>query len=143
MRFARPKTRRDLSEASAGFTLAEVLAALLFMAIVVPVAMQGMHVAALAGAVGERKGEAVRVAQRILDEAVLMTNWSATVQGDNTAEGIRQFRWTLRNDPWSIDLNQNVVRLLTVEVFFNAQEREYSVRLSTLVDSTPPQIITQ
>jgi hypothetical protein len=143
MRFARPKIRRELSEASAGFTLAEVLAALLFMAIVVPVAMQGMHIAALAGAVGERKGEAVRVAQRILDDAIVMTNWSATVQGDTTREGIRQFRWTLRNDPWSIDLNQNVIRLLTVEVFFNAQEREYSVRLSTLVDSTPPQIIIQ
>ena len=143
MRFATPTNRRDLNEASSGFTLAEVLAALLFMAIVVPVAMQGMHVAALAGTVGERKSEAVRVAQRILDDAIVMTNWSATVQGDTLREGIRQFRWTLRNEPWNIDLNQNVIRQLTVEVFFNAQEREYSVRLSTLVDSTPPQIITQ
>ncbi len=143
MKFARPRIRRDLSEASAGFTLAEVLAALLFMAIVVPVALQGMHVATLAGTVGVRKGEAVRVAQRILDNAILMTNWSATTQGDTTREGIRDFRWTLRNDPWNIDLNQNVIRQLTVEVFFTAQEREYSVRLSTLVDSTPPQIISQ
>jgi hypothetical protein len=120
-----------------------VLAALLFMAIVVPVALQGMHVASLAGTVGVRKGEAVRVAQRILDEAIVMTNWSATMQSDTTREGLRQFRWTLRNDPWNTDLNQNVIRQLTVEVFFTAQEREYSVRLSTLVDSTPPLLTSQ
>jgi hypothetical protein len=143
MRFVTPTNRRNLNEASAGFTLAEVLAALLFMAIVVPVAMQGMHVAALAGTVGERKGEAVRVAQRILDDAIVMTNWSATTQGGDLREGIRPFRWTLHNEAWSVDLNQNVIRLLTVEVFFNAQDREYSVRLSTLIDSTPPQIISQ
>jgi len=143
MRFATPTNRPGLSEASAGFTLAEVLAALLFMAIVVPVALQGMHVASLAGTVGVRKGEAVRVAQRILDDAIVMTNWSATMQSDTTREGLRQFRWTLRNDPWNTDLNQNVIRQLTVEVFFTAQEREYSVRLSTLVDSTPPLLTSQ
>jgi hypothetical protein len=141
MKFATRNDKRDRSpanEASSAFTLAEVLAALMFMAIVIPVALEGMHVAALAGAVAQRKGEAARVAQRILGEAILMTNWSQAMQGDTTYEGLRQFRWTMRNDSWNVDINQNVIRLLTIEVFYTAQEREYSVRLSTLVDSTPP-----
>jgi hypothetical protein len=141
MRSATPSNRRGGSpanEACSAFTLAEVLAALLFMAIVVPVTIEGMHIASLAGAVAQRKGEAARVAQRILAQTILMTNWSQTIQGDTAYEGTRQFQWTLRNDAWNVDINQNMIRQLTVEVVFKAQDRDYSVRLSTLVDSTPP-----
>jgi hypothetical protein len=120
----------------AAFTLAEVLAALLFMAIVIPAAIEGMHIASLAGTVAERKGEAARVAQRLLTESLITTNWNQAVQTGNLTEGQRQFRWTIQNDPWEQDPNQNVMRLLSVEVFFTAQNREYSVRLSTLADSS-------
>jgi type II secretory pathway pseudopilin PulG len=119
-----------------GFTLAEVLAALLFMAIVVPVAMQGLHIASLAGAVAQRKGEAARIAQRVLNESLVTTNWSQSLQGGTTIEGQRQFRWTLRSDPWTQDPAQNVLRQLSVEVIFTAQNREYAVKLTTLVDSS-------
>ena len=122
--------------AAAGFTLAEVLAALLFMAIVIPAAIEGMHIASLAGTVAERKGEAARVAQRLLTENLVTTNWNQAVQTGNLTEGQREFRWTIQNDLWSQDPNQNVMRLLTVEVFFTAQNREYSVRMSTLLDSS-------
>ena len=121
---------------TAGFTLAEVLAALLFMAIVIPAAIEGMHIASLAGTVAERKGEAARVAQRLLTENLVTTNWNQGVQTGNLVEGQRQFRWTMQNDPWNQDPNQNVIRLLSVEVFFTAQNREYSVRMSTLADSS-------
>ena len=122
----------------AGFTLAEVLAALLFMAIVIPAAVEGLHIASLAGTVAERKGEAARVAQRLLAESLVTTNWNQSVQSGTLVEGQRQFRWSLRNDPWNQDPNQNVVRLLSVEVTFAAQNRDYSVRMSTLVDSSQP-----
>jgi hypothetical protein len=109
------------------------------MGIVVPVAIEGLHIASLAGAVAERKGEAARVAQRILDESLVTTNWNnQTIQNGTVTEGQRQFRWTLRNDPWNEDQNQNVMHQLCVEVFYTAQNREYSVRLSTLVDSSTP-----
>jgi len=123
-------------QGAAGFTLAEVLAALLFMAIVIPAAIEGMHIASLAGTVAERKGEAARVAQRLLTESLVSTNWDQAVQTGNLTEGQHQFRWTIQNDPWNQDPNQNVIRLLTVEVFFTAQNREYSVRMSTLADSS-------
>lgn len=119
-----------------GFTLAEVLAALLFMAIVVPVAMEGLHIASRAGAVAQRKGEAARIAQRVLTENLVTTNWNQSVQSGSTTEGQREFRWTLRSDPWTQDPTQNVLRQLSVDVTFTAQNREYTVRMSTLVDSS-------
>jgi type II secretory pathway component PulJ len=121
---------------AAGFTLAEVLAALLFMAIVIPVAIEGMHVASRAGTVSERKGEAARVAQRLLAENLVTTNLNQGVQGGTLTEGQREFNWTLHSDPWNQDPNQNVIHQLTVEVKFKAQNQEYAVRMSTLVDSS-------
>ena len=121
---------------TAGFTLAEVLAALLFMAIVIPAALEGMHIASLAGTVAARKGEAARVAQRLLTESLVTTNWSQSSQSGTLTEGQRQFAWTMHSDPWTQDPSQNVIRQLSVEVRFAAQGQDYSVRMSTLVDSS-------
>jgi type II secretory pathway component PulJ len=120
----------------AAFTLAEVLAALVFMAIVIPVALEAMHVASRAGTVAARKGEAARVAQRLLAETLVTTNWSQSVQSGTLTESQRQFDWTMHNDPWSQDPSQNVIRQLSVEVKFTAQNQPYSVRMTTLVDSS-------
>jgi len=129
------RLRRDKS----AFTLAEVLAALLFMAIVIPVALEGMHVASRAGSVAVRKREAARVAERILNESLVTTNWNnGGSQVGAVVEGIRQFQWTLRNEPWNVDQNTSTMRLLSVEVTYAAQGQNYSVRLSTLVDSATP-----
>ena len=137
MKFGRPRSRPSPGHLrQAGFTLAEVLAALLFMAIVIPTAIEGMHIASLAGTVAARKSEAARVAQRVLAESLVTTNWNQSVQSGTVTEGQRQFRWTLRSDPWGQDPTQNVIRLLSVEVTFQAQNRDYSVRLSTLADSS-------
>ena len=125
-----------LVRARGGFTLAEVLAALVFMSIVIPVAVEGLHIASRAGAVAERKGEAARVAQRLLDESLVTTNWSQSGLSGTVSEGQRQFNWTLKNDPWNFDPNQSVIRQVSVEVGFLVQGQEYKVRMSTLVDST-------
>ena len=135
MRFGTP-TGRAGRRLDAGFTLAEVLAALLFMAIVIPAAIEALRIASLAGTVAERKGEAVRVAQRLLAENLVTTNWNQSAQSGTLTEGRRQFRWTMRTDPWNQDRIQNVILQLSVEVKYAAQNRDYSVRMSTLVDSS-------
>jgi hypothetical protein len=126
-----------------GFTLAEVLAALLFMAIVIPVAIEGLHIASLAGSVAQRKGEAARVAQRLLTESLVTTNWNQSIQNGTVIEGQRSFTWTLHNDMWNEDPNQSGLRQLSVEVHFTAQNRDYAVRMSTLVDSSLSTLTTQ
>ena len=68
-----PATHRTLlaKRGRGAFTLAEVLAALAFMAIVIPVAIQGLRIANLAGQVGQRKAAAGRIAERVLNEWII------------------------------------------------------------------------
>ncbi len=117
--------------ACAGFTLAEVLAALLFMIIVIPVAVEGLQVANRAGQLGHRKALAARIADRVLTEQLVTGQWQTTSQGGTILEGPFEYRWLVRLEPW----NLGNMRLLTVLVTFPLQGQDYDVRLSTLVDN--------
>jgi hypothetical protein len=125
------KTARNsgLSRESA-FTLAECLAAMAFLAIVIPVAIQALHVSSLAGQVAARKGEAARVADRVLNQSLVLTNWNTGAQNGTYTEGADEFRWKLSSQNWSKD----AMELLTAEVTFSAQGHDYSVTLSTLAN---------
>jgi Tfp pilus assembly protein PilV len=114
----------------AAFTLAEVLAAMLFLAIVIPAAVEALHVASLAGEVAARKDAAARIADRILNESLVTTNWSNGEQNGTVSEGVLDFRWTLTSQNWP----QNAMQLLTAEVTFQAQGKDYSVKLDTLAN---------
>ncbi len=114
------------------FTLVEVLAALAFMAIVIPVAIRGIQVASRAGQVALRKAEATRVAERILNESMISTNWNKSTQSGTFIEGSREFRWQLGNRVWT----QEPMRLVTVQVTYSLQGKDYEVHLSTLADGT-------
>jgi hypothetical protein len=132
MKFATPRNKK-----SAAFTLAEVLAAMLFLAIVIPAAVEALHVASRAGEVAVRKGVAARIADRILNESLIMTNWNNGVQSGTVSEGALDFRWTLSSQAWPRDAMQQ----LTAQVTFQAQGKDYSVKLSTLA-SLPNQPTT-
>jgi hypothetical protein len=125
MKLATPRIK-----SRAAFTLAEVLAAMLFLAIVIPVAVEALHVSALAGEVAARKGAAARVADRVLNESLVTTNWSSGGQSGTVSEGAMDFNWTLTAQNWPKD---TTMQLLTAEVKFPAQGKDYSVKLSTLV----------
>ena len=114
------------------------MAALVFMAIVIPVALQALSIAGRAGEVAARKQEAALVAERVLNENIVTTNWDKAVQNGTIRQGLLDFRWMLRSEPWNEDPNQSNLRLLSIEVLFDAQGRDYSVKLSTLVDNTSP-----
>jgi type II secretory pathway pseudopilin PulG len=115
-----------------GFTLAEVLAAMLFMAIVIPVAMGGLRIASRAGAVAGRKSVAVQLADSKLNELIVTSQWRNTGQGGTFGDQWPGYRWTVKNELWSA----GAMRLITVEVTYPAQNQDYSVRLSTLMQDT-------
>ena len=125
-----PNKKRAAQRGCAAFTLAEVLAALLFLAIVIPTAVDALHVASLAGEVAARKGVAARVADRILSESLVTTNWTSGNQSGTVTEGFLDFKWKLTSATWPEDSMQ----LLTAEVTFSAQGKDYSVKLSTLAN---------
>jgi type II secretory pathway pseudopilin PulG len=132
---ARRRRSQALCSRESAFTLAEVLAALLFLAIVIPAAVEALHLASLAGVVAARKGGAARVADRILNESIVTTNWNTGTQNGTVTEGAQEFRWTLTSQNWPVD----AMELLTAEVKYSAQGRDYSVKLSTLAN---PQTLT-
>lgn len=129
MKFGTPIRHKQY--AAAAFTLAEVLAAMLLLAIVIPAAIEALHVASTAGTVAVRKADAARVAERILNENIVMANWNQANQSGTVVANGQEFHWTLRNERWPTD----VMQLLTAEVTFAAQERSCLVRLSTLVNA--------
>src|SRR5258708_32950819 len=98
MKLATAKTKNR-----AAFTLAEVLAAMLFLAIVIPAAVEALHVSSLAGEVAARKGAAARIADRILNESLVLTNWNNGAQSGTVSEGALDFRWTLASQSWPAD----------------------------------------
>jgi type II secretory pathway pseudopilin PulG len=118
--------------ARAAFTLAEVLAALAFMAIVIPVAVEGLRIANLAGQVGQRKATAAQIAERVLNEWMLTSQSQIPAQSGTIQERVQQFRWTVQIESWPEDN----MRLVTVRVVYLVQGRDYDVRLSTLLDNS-------
>lgn len=123
-------SRAANSRRQAGFTLAEVLAALVFMAIVIPVAVQGVRVAGLAGQVGERRSTAARIADRLLNEFQATGQLLSGQQSGLVREGTREYRWRLLTEPWA---GENMTEV-TMRVFFDVQGKEYEASLTTLVD---------
>ena len=118
----------------AGFTLAEVLAALVFMAIVIPVAVEGLRLASQVGQVAHRKAIALRLAQNILNELILTGQWQQTSQQGTIEEAPFEFFWRLQAETW-ID---GVLQMVSVQVTFPVQGQEYDVQLSTLIDNSVP-----
>jgi len=121
---------RLTDRARRGFTLAEVLAALVFMAIVIPVAIEGLRVASRAGVMAQRKMIAARVADRVLHESLLGGQFQ-TARNGVALEGVEQYRWSIRTEPW----REDAMRLITVEVVFPVQGQDFDVHLSTLVSN--------
>jgi general secretion pathway protein I len=114
------------------FTLAEVLAALAFMAIVIPVAVEGLRIANRAGLVAQRKDVASRIADRVLNETLVTGQAKSGSRSGVVQEGFQEYRWSVRAEPWPED----AMRVVTVEVIFPVQGQDYDVRLSTLISSS-------
>jgi prepilin-type N-terminal cleavage/methylation domain-containing protein len=118
-----------------GFTLAEVLAALLLMAILIPVTMHGVTVASRAGMLGQRKTAAIRIAERVLEEQIVSGQMDTATPNGTVVEGNISYPWTLRSDPWVEDSNITM-NIVTVRVEFSVQGNTYDVAASTLYDPT-------
>ena len=119
-----------LSRPTRAFTLVEVLASLMLMAIIVPVAMEGMSIATRAGILGQRKAAAMRVADRMLNEIIATGQATQTSQSGTVAEGDASYAWTLESTTWSED----ALLQLTVRVNFSVQGNAHSISASTLFD---------
>jgi type II secretory pathway pseudopilin PulG len=121
-----------VKRARRAFTLAEVLAAMLFMAIVIPVAVQGLRIASLAGEVSQRKIVAARIGNKVLNELKVTGQLQSGGQSGVVQEGGLPYKWSVRNETWTEDTT-SPMNLVTLTVTYTAQGKDYNVHFSTLL----------
>jgi type II secretory pathway pseudopilin PulG len=103
------------------------------MAVVIPVALEGMSIVSRAAVLGQRKVAAMRVAERVLNEQLLLLSQG---QGaENSANGIEtdggvDYPWTLQTAAWPEDS----MTQLTVRVSFKVRGTSYEMKADTLFD---------
>ena len=114
------------------FTLVEVLAALLFMAILLPVTVNAVRVASRAGQVGDRKATATRLAERVMNELLVTGGLAQNNASGQIEERDRSYEWRMRSESWA----EGRMNLVTVTVSYEVQGQTYDVSLATLYDPT-------
>lgn len=119
-----------------GFTFVEVLAALVFLAILVPAIVQGLTLANRTSVVSERSAIAGELAENKLNELLINNAWeTATETRGDFGTDWPGYRWEMNETTWDQD-TVNTMTELTVQVFFPVQGQERNVQLSTLVSAT-------
>ena len=122
--------RKKKRAAAKGFTLMEVLAALLLTALVLPAVLKGVSLASMLVSDSDRKYEALDLAEAKLAEVLLEESWknssSLTGQFDDEYE---DYEWVVDVSDWS---GANV-KQVDVFVTWQQRNRQREIQVSTLV----------
>ena len=138
-----------------GFTLVEILASLLFLAIAVPAIVGALGLASRTSEVAERGSLAGSLAENKLNEMLLDNAWQSVAQsnGDCGAD-FPYYHWQMSTQTWTGLNNTGTgtgatstntstgstgisgLTELSIEVFYPVQGSEHSVRLTTLVNTS-------
>ena len=127
-----PGRRPRRFRSRAGFTFAEVLAAMVFLGVLIPVVIEGLTLANRGALVTERKSVATRLAANVLNEFVVTRSWNSGQSRGEFGSDWPGYSWELQTSLWSED----AMTELTVIVRYPVQGRDYEARLSTLVDDS-------
>lgn len=119
--------RSQLRSRRAGFTLIEVLAALVLIGVVLPVAMKGVSIAMQAAAHARHTGEAVELARHKLTELSLSTDSDSYSGAGDFGTDWPEYRFESRMVARDYGINE-----VTVEVFWKSRGVDDSITLSTL-----------
>lgn len=112
-----------------GFTFVEILAAMVFLGILMPVVIGALLLSNRASEVAERSGVAAQLAENRLAELQLADAWTTAGASGDFAADHPGYRWELTKTDWQA----GTMTELQLSVFFLVQSREDSVRLATLV----------
>ncbi len=109
------------------------MAAMVFMAILIPISLEGMSIVSRSAVMGQRKTAAMRVAERVINEqlAVVPLGQAVPSTANGTEEEAGQsYTWTMATAVWP----QDTMTQMTVKVTFVSQGHPYVMSLSTLYD---------
>ena len=112
-----------------GFTLVEMLASLALVAIVLPVAMEGISLATSTAGLARQQLEAANLAQTKLAELLATGAWQTGVLSGDFGEDRPAYRWTGQ----VTEYEGTTLQQLDVRVGWTTRGMDYSMRLATLV----------
>lgn len=125
----RPNRLRATGSGWHAFTLIEVLAALLLVALVLPPAMRGVGLALEATGQTHRREVAATLGADKLSDLIATGAWSSeSTQGD-FGEDHPQYRWELTVEDWE----GASIQLVEVRVLWESRGTPQSLSLATLV----------
>ena len=113
------------------FTLVEVLATVLLISIVIPVAMRGISLSTRMAGHSRRQIQAVYLAKSKLAEMIASQNWKNTSKSGNFGADWLDYEWQLETKEWQIDSVVQLDLRVSWDKVHKLEKR--SVLLSTLV----------
>ena len=118
-----------------GFTLVEVLAAMTFLGLLLPVILSALLLANRTSVLADRSGLAAQLAENRLGELLLADAWAAAEsQGDFGADW-PGYRWELSKTAWTTDPTMTE---LILHVYFEVQGGIQQIQLTTLAATAAP-----
>ena len=128
----RSKRRDNLVRRSArraGFTFVELLATVVLIGTIMPVAMRTIALCTRLAGQSRREIEAVSLASTKLAELVASKDWATGGKAGNFGADWPGYEWSAEVSSWT----ESTVRQLDVEVLWTSQGRQRQITLSTLV----------
>ena len=116
-----------------GFTLVEVLAAMAFLGILMPVVISALFVSSRAAVISERSTIALQLGENKLNEMMLAGAWTSESGRGDFGNQWPGYRWELSKSGWE---ESAAMTELTLDIFYTVQGTERDLRLTTLVSET-------
>ncbi len=112
-----------------GFTFIELLATMVLIALIMPVAMHGIALCTRLAGQSERQIEAAGLAKMMLTQLVATQDWQNGDQQGDFGSDWPDYEWAAILSDWT----DSTVQQLDVTVYWVAQGTEKEITLSTLV----------
>ena len=113
-----------------GFTLLEILATFVLMAIILPAAMKGISLSSKMAGHSKKMVEAAALAETKLTEIIINKDWTGGEQDGDFEDEWPDYSWSLTVEDWEKEESMQQVDL---SVFWNTSGIERSVTLTTVV----------
>jgi type II secretory pathway pseudopilin PulG len=126
------------SRCRSAFTFVEILAALAFMGLLLPVVMSAILLANRTAVTAERTAVAAQLAENKISELTVADAWTSSETRGDFGTAQPGYRWEFKQNDWGAQTASGMTEL-SVDVYFQVQGQERSVRLSTLVSQPQTQ----
>jgi general secretion pathway protein I len=115
-----------------GFTLVEVLATLMLLALVLPALMQGLTLASSLADQTRHRTDAAGLAESKLNEIISDNTWQQGNLSGDFGTDWPQYRWEETTNAWTQDTTGLGLQEIDVTVLWTSLGREHSVTVSSL-----------